>query len=83
MPLQVFSLTILGAMAELIYIEVMVYSMCRLMIEACEAGNQTVIAHVKRIAKYSKDLPATPRDLCNQIFHTGKVYTLFTVPMWC
>lgn len=51
---------------------VMVYSMCRLMIEACQNGNKTVIAHVKRIAKYSEEMPRTARDLCNQLFHTGK-----------
>jgi len=49
---------------------VAVFSMCRLVIEACKAGNGTVIADVKRIAKYSKDLPKTPQELCNQIFHT-------------
>ncbi|QDS67499.1 hypothetical protein FKW77_001435 [Venturia effusa] len=49
---------------------VMVYSMCRLMIEACEKGNETVIAHVKRIATYSKEMPKTANELCNQIFHT-------------
>ncbi|RDI87274.1 hypothetical protein Vi05172_g2917 [Venturia inaequalis] len=49
---------------------VMVYSMCRLMIEACEKGNETVIAHVKRIATYSDELPKTANELCNQIFHT-------------
>jgi NAD+ synthase (glutamine-hydrolysing) len=54
---------------------VMVYSMCLLMIKACEAGNQTVIAHVKRIATYSKESPNTARDLCNQIFHTGKPFS--------
>lgn len=49
---------------------VMVYSMCRLMIEACERGSETVIAHVKRIATYFKELPQTANELCNQIFHT-------------
>jgi len=49
---------------------VAVFSMCRLIIEACKAGNETVIADIKRIAKYSKELPTKPQDLCNQIFHT-------------
>lgn len=44
--------------------------MCRLVIEACKAGNETVIADVKRIARYSEELPMTPQELCNQIFHT-------------
>lgn len=49
----------------------MVHSMCRLMIEACERGNETVIAHVKRIATYSEEMPKTANELCNQIFHTA------------
>lgn len=49
---------------------VMVYSMCRLMIEACERGNETTIAHVKKIATYSDAIPKTANELCNQIFHT-------------
>lgn len=49
---------------------VAVYSMCRLVTDACKSGNDTVIADVKRIAKYSKELPKTPQELCNQIFHT-------------
>jgi NAD+ synthase (glutamine-hydrolysing) len=47
-----------------------VFSMCRLVIEACQAGNQQVIADVKRIAKYTDTIPKTPQELCNQIFHT-------------
>lgn len=49
---------------------VAVFSMCRLAIEACEAGNETVIADVQRIARYSERLPKTPQELCNQILHT-------------
>ncbi|KAL1969766.1 hypothetical protein VTN77DRAFT_7275 [Rasamsonia byssochlamydoides] len=48
----------------------MVFSMCRLVIEACQAGNEQVIADVKRIAKYTDSIPKTPQELCNQIFHT-------------
>lgn len=45
--------------------------MCRMVIEACKAGNEQVIADVKRLAKYSEEkIPETPEELCNQIFHT-------------
>ncbi|PGH12189.1 hypothetical protein AJ80_06809 [Polytolypa hystricis UAMH7299] len=48
-----------------------VYSMCRLVISAIEAGNQQVIEDVKRLAKFGDGkLPNTPQELCNQIFHT-------------
>ncbi|KAL1956604.1 hypothetical protein VTO42DRAFT_6951 [Malbranchea cinnamomea] len=49
---------------------VTVFSMCRLVIEAIEKGDQQVIADCRRIAKYSEELPKTPEELCNQIFHT-------------
>jgi NAD+ synthase (glutamine-hydrolysing) len=48
----------------------MVFSMCVLVISAIEAGNEQVIADVKRICKYSPQLPKTPQSLCNQIFHS-------------
>jgi NAD+ synthase (glutamine-hydrolysing) len=44
--------------------------MCRLVVEAIKAGNEEVIADVKRIAVYSDKLPETPEEFCNQIFHT-------------
>ncbi|KAF7553165.1 hypothetical protein G7Z17_g3816 [Cylindrodendrum hubeiense] len=49
-----------------------VFSMCRMAIEAIEQGNAQVIEDVKRLAKYKGDgvLPKTPQALCNQIFHT-------------
>ncbi|OIW35238.1 glutamine-dependent NAD(+) synthetase with GAT domain-containing protein [Coniochaeta ligniaria NRRL 30616] len=47
-----------------------VYSMCRLVVQAIKAGNEEVIADVKRIAAFSKTLPETPEEFCNQIFHT-------------
>ncbi|KAI5294424.1 glutamine-dependent NAD(+) synthetase [Ascosphaera acerosa] len=49
---------------------VMVFSMCRLAIEAVQAGNEAVIAQVRRIAAYSDELPRTPQELCNQLFHS-------------
>lgn len=48
-----------------------VFSMCRLVIEACGAGNEQVIADVKRLAKYTEGkIPKTPQELCNQLLHT-------------
>ncbi|KAH7161466.1 carbon-nitrogen hydrolase [Dactylonectria macrodidyma] len=49
-----------------------VFSMCRMAIEAMEQGNAQVIEDIKRLAKYQGDgvLPKTPQALCNQIFHT-------------
>lgn len=51
---------------------VIVYSMCRIVIQALEEGNEQVIEDVKRIAKYDGEgvLPKTPQALCNQIFTT-------------
>ena len=51
-----------------------------MVIEACKAGNEQVIADVKRIAKYSDNkIPETAEELCNQIFHT--VY-MVSLPLW-
>ncbi|KAL2197306.1 carbon-nitrogen hydrolase [Corynascus similis CBS 632.67] len=51
---------------------VVVYSMCRIVMQAIEQGNQQVIADVKRIAKYGGEgvLPKTAQELCNQVFTT-------------
>ncbi|KAM0247869.1 hypothetical protein ACHAQJ_009685 [Trichoderma viride] len=47
-----------------------VYSMCRLVVQAVKDGNEQVIADVKRLAAFSDKLPDTPEEFCNQIFHT-------------
>jgi NAD+ synthase (glutamine-hydrolysing) len=47
-----------------------VYSMCRLVIQAIKEGNEQVIADAKRIAAFTTDLPKTAEELCNQIFFT-------------
>ncbi|KAF5607861.1 NAD+ synthase (glutamine-hydrolyzing) [Fusarium subglutinans] len=47
-----------------------VFSMCRLVVEAIKAGNEEVIEDVKRIAVFSDKLPETAEEFCNQIFHT-------------
>ncbi|KAK3994713.1 hypothetical protein QBC44DRAFT_340606 [Cladorrhinum sp. PSN332] len=51
---------------------VIVYSMCRIVMEAVNEGNAQVIEDVKRIAKYGGEgvLPKTPQELCNQVFTT-------------
>ncbi|KAF1814310.1 putative glutamine dependent NAD+ synthetase [Eremomyces bilateralis CBS 781.70] len=48
----------------------MVYGMCSLVMDAIRAGEEQVIADVKRVARYSDKLPETPQELCNQLFHT-------------
>lgn len=47
-----------------------VYSMCRIVVQAIKQGNNDVISDVKRIAAFSDKLPDTPEELCNQVFHT-------------
>ncbi|KAK7906393.1 hypothetical protein PG985_016399 [Apiospora marii] len=49
-----------------------VFSMCRIVMDAVKEGNPQVIEDVKRIAKYKGEgvLPETPQELCNQIFST-------------
>ncbi|CAP72883.1 uncharacterized protein PODANS_2_3150 [Podospora anserina S mat+] len=50
---------------------VIVYSMCRIVMDAVEEENQQVIEDVKRLCQYSQGvLPKTPQELCNQIFTT-------------
>ncbi|KAL2190969.1 glutamine-dependent NAD(+) synthetase with GAT domain-containing protein [Thermothelomyces heterothallicus CBS 203.75] len=51
---------------------VVVYSMCRIVMQAVEQGNQQVIDDVKRIARYDGEgvLPKTAQELCNQVFTT-------------
>ncbi|KAK3312260.1 putative glutamine dependent NAD+ synthetase [Apodospora peruviana] len=48
---------------------VIVYSMCRLVIDAMKGGNMKVIEDVARIAPGIK-VPETAEELCNRIFHT-------------
>jgi NAD+ synthase (glutamine-hydrolysing) len=48
----------------------MVFSMCRLVIDALKEGNAQVEADVRRLAVYSQELPATPQELCKNLFHT-------------
>ncbi|KAL7274958.1 glutamine-dependent NAD(+) synthetase [Rhizina undulata] len=51
-----------------------VHSMCRLVVEACERGDQQVISDVRRISGEKPDstwTPKTPQELANRIFHTS------------
>ncbi|KAI0734335.1 carbon-nitrogen hydrolase [Irpex lacteus] len=50
-----------------------VFSICRLVSEASQRGDQRVIADARRIAGEPEDtqwVPTDPRDLANKIFHT-------------
>ncbi|KAI5838087.1 hypothetical protein DFP73DRAFT_565719 [Morchella snyderi] len=50
-----------------------VHSMCRLVVEACEAGSEQVIKDARRITGESEDstwVPKTPQELAGRIFHT-------------
>ncbi|KAJ4295491.1 glutamine-dependent NAD(+) synthetase [Kalmusia sp. IMI 367209] len=53
----------------------LVFSMCRLVVDAIKDGNQQVITDVKRICgPYHNDsnwLPSSAQDLCNSILHTA------------
>ncbi len=51
----------------------LVFSMCRMVMDALEAGNEQVKADVQRIAgAYGPEgwLPQSPQELCNRILHT-------------
>ncbi|KAK0626769.1 hypothetical protein B0T14DRAFT_425024 [Immersiella caudata] len=49
-----------------------VFSMCRIVMQALKEGNPQVVEDVKRIAVYNGAgvLPKTPQELCNQVFTT-------------
>ncbi|KAH8146825.1 uncharacterized protein LAJ45_09199 [Morchella importuna] len=50
-----------------------VHSMCRLVVEACEAGSEQVIKDARRITgepEGSTWVPKTPQELAGRIFHT-------------
>lgn len=52
---------------------VIVFSMCRIVMQAVEAGNKQVIQDVRRIAgAYEKEgwMPKNAQDLCHNTFHT-------------
>lgn len=52
---------------------VIVYSMCRLVVEAAKNGNKQVIEDAKRLAGREPEddwIPTDPKEFCNFIFHT-------------
>ena len=49
---------------------IIVFSMCRLVVEAIEADNQQVIADIHSICADDVWLPSTPEQLCQRLFHT-------------
>lgn len=49
---------------------VIVYSMCRLVVQAAQNGNQQVITDARRLAKDDAYTPQDPREFCGRIFHT-------------
>ncbi|KAI9808621.1 MAG: glutamine-dependent NAD(+) synthetase [Sarcosagium campestre] len=49
---------------------VIVFSLCRLVVDAVKAGNEQVIKDVKMICGDENWLPSTPQELCKKIFHT-------------
>ena len=49
---------------------IIVFSMCRLVVQAIKAGNQQVIADLHTICADDEWLPLTPEELCGRLFHT-------------
>lgn len=49
---------------------VIVFSMCRLVVQAIKAGNQQVIEDVHTILADDDWLPSTSEELCQRLFHT-------------
>lgn len=47
-----------------------IFSMCRIVTEAIQAGNAQVLADVQRIVGVKDWQPTTPQELCNRILHT-------------
>lgn len=47
-----------------------VYSMCRLVMQALKQGNLQVQVDVRRVVGSTDWLPKTPQELCNRILHT-------------
>lgn len=55
---------------------VIVHLMCRLVIEACEAGNQQVISDVQMLTKQDESwIPKTAQDVAEKLFYTSYMGT--------
>jgi hypothetical protein len=48
---------------------VIVYSMCRLVVEAYKAGNQQVLRDVRMVCAEDTYTPESPQEFSNRIFH--------------
>lgn len=44
--------------------------MCRLVVEACKAGDQQALKDVRMVCAENDYTPASPQEFCNRIFHT-------------
>jgi NAD+ synthase (glutamine-hydrolysing) len=44
--------------------------MCRLVVDACKAGDQQALQDVRMVCAEEMYTPKSPQDLCNRIFHT-------------
>ncbi|KAI9138932.1 hypothetical protein BKA69DRAFT_1088728 [Paraphysoderma sedebokerense] len=56
---------------------VIVYSMCRFVVESCQKGDQQVIQDARRIVGESDSdyIPSHPQEFCSRIFHTAYLST--------
>ena len=57
---------------------VIVFSMCRMVYKAIEAGNEQVLTDLRRIAGEDQEsswVPEKPQDVCNKILHTAYMAT--------
>ena len=48
-----------------------VFSMCRLLLDAIQNGNRQVQADVRSVTREREWLPKTPQELCHRILHTA------------
>lgn len=48
---------------------VIVYSMCRLVVEACKASNQEVLRDPRMVCAEDNYTPESPQEFSNRIFH--------------
>lgn len=56
---------------------VIIYSMCRLVMEAVNEGNEQVISDVKRLTKHAPAMPKDAKEFCSQIFFVGDTCLCF------
>ena len=49
---------------------ILVFSMCRMVVEACKTGNQQVLKDAQTVCGDETWQPSTPQEFCGRIFHT-------------